>query len=75
MMVAPRENQTVVQAPFMDSPAFKAGIRPGDIDRESGRQELHRADHHASGRHAERRQGNHRFTFRSVAKAGTSRSK
>ena len=31
MVVAQRENQTVVQAPFMDSPAFKAGIRPGDI--------------------------------------------
>jgi carboxyl-terminal processing protease len=30
MVVAPRENQTVVQAPFMNSPAYKAGIRPGD---------------------------------------------
>ncbi len=31
MTVAPRENQTVVLAPFMNSPAAKAGIRPGDI--------------------------------------------
>src|SRR6266852_5670533 len=31
MIVAQRDNQTVVQAPFMNSPAFKAGIRPGDI--------------------------------------------
>ena len=31
MVVAQRENQTIVQAPFMGSPAFKAGIRPGDI--------------------------------------------
>ena len=31
MVVAQRENQTMVQAPFMGSPAFKAGIRPGDI--------------------------------------------
>src|SRR3984885_6831891 len=31
MTVAPRENQTVVLAPFMGSPAAKAGIRPGDI--------------------------------------------
>ena len=31
MVVAQRENQTMVQAPFMNSPAFKAGIRPGDI--------------------------------------------
>jgi carboxyl-terminal processing protease len=31
MIVAPRENQTVVQAPFVGSPAYKAGIRPGDI--------------------------------------------
>jgi len=31
MVVAQRENQTVVQAPFVGSPAFKAGIRPGDI--------------------------------------------
>jgi carboxyl-terminal processing protease len=31
MTVAPRGNQTVVLAPFMHSPAAKAGIRPGDI--------------------------------------------
>jgi len=31
MVVAQRENQTVVQSPFPNSPAFKAGIRPGDV--------------------------------------------
>lgn len=31
MTVQPRDNQTVVLAPFMDSPAYKAGIRPGDV--------------------------------------------
>jgi carboxyl-terminal processing protease len=31
MVVAPRDNQTVVQSPFVNSPAFKAGIRPGDV--------------------------------------------
>jgi carboxyl-terminal processing protease len=31
MVVAPRENQTVVQSPFVNSPAYKAGIRPGDV--------------------------------------------
>jgi carboxyl-terminal processing protease len=31
MTVAPRENQTIVLAPFMASPAAKAGIRPGDL--------------------------------------------
>jgi carboxyl-terminal processing protease len=31
MVVQQRENQTVVQAPFFNSPAYKAGIRPGDI--------------------------------------------
>jgi carboxyl-terminal processing protease len=31
MTVASRENQTVVVSPFVGSPAFKAGIRPGDI--------------------------------------------
>src|SRR5271163_1786874 len=31
MVVAQRDNQTVVQSPFFNSPAFKAGIRPGDI--------------------------------------------
>ena len=31
MTVAPRDNQTVVLAPFMGSPAAKAGIRPGDL--------------------------------------------
>jgi carboxyl-terminal processing protease len=31
MIVEQRGNQTVVQAPFVGSPAYKAGIRPGDI--------------------------------------------
>ncbi|HXW57414.1 MAG TPA: S41 family peptidase [Candidatus Cybelea sp.] len=31
MTVAARENQTVVVAPFVGTPAFKAGIRPGDV--------------------------------------------
>ena len=30
MVVASRDNQTVVQYPFVNSPAYKAGIRPGD---------------------------------------------
>jgi len=31
MVVAPRDNHTVVIAPYVDAPAFKAGLRPGDI--------------------------------------------
>ena len=31
MIVTSRENQTVVQAPFVNSLAYKAGIRPGDV--------------------------------------------
>jgi carboxyl-terminal processing protease len=31
MSVAPKENHTVVVSPFFGSPAFNAGIRPGDI--------------------------------------------
>jgi carboxyl-terminal processing protease len=31
MVVEQRDNQTVVQAPFVNSPAYKAGIRPGDV--------------------------------------------
>ena len=31
MTIQQRENQTVVLAPFVGSPAYKAGIRPGDI--------------------------------------------
>jgi carboxyl-terminal processing protease len=31
MVVAGKDNQTVVQAPFVNSPAAKAGIRPGDV--------------------------------------------
>jgi len=31
MTVAPRDSHTVVLAPFYGSPAYKAGIRPGDI--------------------------------------------
>jgi carboxyl-terminal processing protease len=31
MTVVPRGNETVVVAPFVGAPAFKAGIRPGDV--------------------------------------------
>jgi len=31
MTIAPQGDQTVVVAPFVGSPAYKAGIRPGDI--------------------------------------------
>jgi carboxyl-terminal processing protease len=31
MTVAPREGRTVVLAPFVGSPAYRAGIRPGDV--------------------------------------------
>jgi len=31
MIVAPRENHTVVMAPFVGAPAYNAGIRPGDV--------------------------------------------
>jgi carboxyl-terminal processing protease len=31
MTVAPRSGKTVVMAPFPGSPAYKAGIRPGDV--------------------------------------------
>lgn len=31
MQVAPRNGQTIVMAPFPGSPAYKAGLRPGDI--------------------------------------------
>lgn len=31
MVVEQRDDQTVVQAPFVNSPAYKAGIRPGDV--------------------------------------------
>jgi carboxyl-terminal processing protease len=31
MVVAPRENHTIVVAPYVDAPAFRAGLRPGDV--------------------------------------------
>src|SRR6202142_1001756 len=31
MVIAPRENQTVVMAPYVGAPAYNAGIRPGDV--------------------------------------------
>src|SRR2546421_1548897 len=31
MTVAPRENHTVVMAPYVGAPAYNAGIRPGDV--------------------------------------------
>jgi carboxyl-terminal processing protease len=31
MVVAPRENHTVVMSPYVGAPAYNAGLRPGDI--------------------------------------------
>jgi carboxyl-terminal processing protease len=31
MLVAPRENRTVVMTPYVGSPAYKAGLLPGDV--------------------------------------------
>src|ERR1700740_1670991 len=31
MVVAPRDSHTIVVAPYVDAPAFKAGLRAGDI--------------------------------------------
>ena len=31
MMVGPRNGRTIVKSPFSGSPAFKAGLRPGDV--------------------------------------------
>src|SRR5215467_540579 len=31
MVVAPRENHTVVVAPYVGAPAYSAGLRPGDV--------------------------------------------
>src|SRR3981081_2528211 len=31
MVVAPRENHTVVMAPYVGAPAYNAGLRPGDL--------------------------------------------
>lgn len=31
MVVAPKENRTVVMSPYVGAPAYKAGLRPGDI--------------------------------------------
>jgi len=31
MIVAPRENNTVVMAPYVGAPAYNAGLRPGDV--------------------------------------------
>src|SRR5581483_5604184 len=33
MQVGPRNDKTVVMAPFPGSPAYRAGIRPGDVIR------------------------------------------
>jgi carboxyl-terminal processing protease len=31
MVVAPRDSRTIVVAPYVDAPAFRAGLRPGDV--------------------------------------------
>src|SRR6516162_3843485 len=31
MVVAPRENHTIVVAPYVGAPAYNAGLRPGDV--------------------------------------------
>ena len=53
MQVAPRNGKTIVVAPFGGSPAYKAGLRPGDADSRGERQEDRHSDHHRSGRPAE----------------------
>src|SRR5271154_2119454 len=31
MVIAPRENHTIVMSPYVGAPAYNAGIRPGDV--------------------------------------------
>src|SRR5260370_32193319 len=31
MVVAPRDNRTVVASPYVGAPAYNAGLRPGDV--------------------------------------------
>src|SRR6202022_2134231 len=31
MVIAPRENNTIVMSPYVGAPAYNAGIRPGDV--------------------------------------------
>ena len=50
----PRNGKTIVMAPFAGSPAYQAGLRPGDVILRSQRQEDRRPDHHRSRRPAER---------------------
>ena len=45
--------KTIVMAPFVGSPAYKAGLRPGDVIVERERQDHRQSEFHRSGRSAE----------------------
>ncbi len=64
MVVAPRENHTVVMAPYVGAPAYNAGLRPGDVICQSRRKAHRRPHHQRSRRPAQRPQGHHRKNHR-----------
>ena len=72
MVVAQRDNQTVVQYPFRKFASLQGGDSSRRYDREGGRKTLHRADDHRSGGHAQGRQGDtgaHRAGARGLGQA------
>ena len=77
MQVGARNGKTVVMAPFPGSPAYKAGIRPGDIISCGQRQAHRQPQHHRGGRPAERaarHPGQHRGFARRRARPSPSPS-
>ena len=74
MQVGPRNNKVIVIAPFAGAPAYRAGIRPGDIIVARRRQADRQPERQRSGRIAERAQRHHGQDLGARARAPTSRS-
>ena len=72
MMIGPQGTHQVVIAPTPGAPAYKAGLRPGDVLMEVNDKKVRRLEHVGRGQHSARtarHQGDHQSGARGRGKA------